>query len=333
MQQAATPFSSTITSPFPCNLNPHVAELDRIGIAWAREHKLLSSAQVEAVRAVKAHYLLAWAYPTAAIEPLALLHRWNMWLLVWEDRASESDLADQPAQLHALHQRLLAVAAQPATAPATTAIERAFADLCRRLQARLQPVWMERFSASLATVFRSWEWEAENRAYGRMPDEATYIAWRYDTGALGPYLALTSIIATYALPPSVTDHPTVQRLTSSICLLVGLANDLISAPKEREVGDPHNLILILERAHSWTPEQSLRYARERYETEVTAFLAMSAALPAFGPDQSACDLYIATLRNWLAATIAWGQASARYAPGVEDAGGGLQRERCVSSGG
>ncbi|MFN8568275.1 MAG: hypothetical protein U0Z44_12335 [Kouleothrix sp.] len=304
--------------PFPSATNPHAAVVEERAIEWGRRFKIITDNRVlHAVRAAKAGWLVAWAYPHAPIEALQLIADWNIWLLIWEDRCSSPELGTQPERLEAIHARFLAILSGAPSTAQDGPLEHGLRDLRERMLAQTTYQWLQQFYQSILEVFDSWVWEATNRARGTKPDLETYLRMRPSTGALPPYLHFLALTDQVFLPRKVHEHPYVYQLTLMANNIICWSNDLFSFDKERHEGELHNLVLILQDHMQLSLQASAQHVAQLHNAEVEAFLNLAAHVHAFSDLNANLNQYVALLRNWIRANMNWAAISGRYNPPME----------------
>ena len=299
--------------PFLTVINPHADVVEAQAIEWGRRFRLITNDHIlHAVRATKAGWLVAWAYPHADREALQLIADWNIWLLIWEDRSGSPEIGAQPERLKAIHTRFLEILSGAAAEPAEGPLEHGLQDLRQRLLQKTTMHWLGQFQQSVLEVFDSWVWEATNRSLGNMPNVETYLRMRPTTGALNPYLHFIAITDQLHLPRAVRDHPYIHRLTLMANNIICWSNDLFSFHKELQHGDVHNLVLILQHHNQLSLHDAAQHVVQLHNAEVSAFLDLAARAPAFSHLHAHLDRYVAMLRHWIRANMNWATVSGRY---------------------
>lgn len=299
--------------PFPSAINPHAELIEQQSIEWGCQQGIIFGRAIHAVRASKAGHLVAWAYPRAQRDHLQLVADWNIWLLIWDDWCGSMGIGTNPFQLKASLDRFLAILEGAAAAPADGPMGASLANLRDRLCAQGGRRWMRRFVDSVAEVFEVCIWEAENRAYERLPTVAEYLEKRPIAGALYPYLELADITEQIDLPAEVRAHPLIRRLTLAANNIICWANDLVSLEKDIQEGEFHNLIILIQKEQRLSISQATKRVIDLHNAEVQMFLTTSTQLPSFGAAVDR-DLarYIAVLTHWMRANMNWIAVSGRY---------------------
>ncbi|HEU4326503.1 MAG TPA: hypothetical protein VFS21_25400 [Roseiflexaceae bacterium] len=302
--------TTTLILPFTAPLNPYTSTLNDTVLPWALDRKMLRVAEVSHIRHAHVDRLVGWAYPHASKDALTVIHHWNLWLVLWEDYASGAGHSAALAQLRLQHRRFRAVLARRSAG--NTPMERGLADIVAMFAKRLPPRWLRQFASTATNMLVSWEWEAQNRAQGLVPDVASYLAMRPVTLALLPYLDLLALELGRPLAPSARAQSLLQKAVLHASLVIALANDLVSLDKELHADDGHNLVRILMDTEGHDLETSQRMVIARHNTEMARFQISCATLVTHHGSDTDALLMMRTLKHWIAANMQWSAVSSRY---------------------
>lgn len=305
---------SVLWCPFPEAIHPAAARVQQTTTQWAQEFGLLRSRR-ECERFARGEYgiLMARAYPTAREEDLQLIADWNSWTFLLDDQFDEHSVGFDPHALEQLSDRILAILGGAAPSPSAPATFHALHDIACRLRARRDDMWMERFGACVRASLAAGQWEAGNRAAGRMPREREYRHMRLFTSGVFCYLTLIELAAQIALPDAIVHHPAVQYLAQTTNRVICWSNDLFSLLKEVARRDVHNLVIILQHERQLSLDSAVQEVTVDHDAEVEAFQHGRAQLPSFGAaHDDAVQRYVDGMQAWMRANMDWSLATGRY---------------------
>jgi 5-epi-alpha-selinene synthase len=224
----------------------------------------------------------------------------------WDDAPPESLAAAQSLLLSSLR------GTRPASSVANPLVA-ALDDIRRRMLELGSEAWIQRFSQSIADYFKACVWEARNKAEQSLPDSVSYIRMRELTGAVQPSFELAGVLRLAELPPEMMEEPILKRLSLLANHSICWSNDIISLAKELEVGEMHNLVLIIQREQGVGMEEALQRAATMHDAEVRAFLELEQQLPSWGEQlDHGVRRYVDVLRCWMRANMDWSLDSERY---------------------
>ncbi|MFJ1675397.1 MULTISPECIES: hypothetical protein [unclassified Streptomyces] len=272
--------------------------------------------------------LMARAYPYAELSELSLVTDWISCMLVLDDQFDETRLGTEPDRLRRVCATVLGWLPPEGVPPVadplgedsfTAAFRPAFHDLWERTCACTSPVWRERYTAHIAAFFETCIWEAGNRSAGRLPAVDEYLRMR--GCALMPYLDLVEIARHWEVPEAVYGLPEFAEMNQALSDADLWTNDLFSCEKEALLGDPHNLVLVHQRAHGTDLQTAADAVARMIQVRVDRFTELAAgcfenARRAGGDDriQEALERHVEGLRNWLSGQLQWRFETGRFDP-------------------
>ena len=285
--------------PFPPRINPLADVAGRETLRWAASFGLIeptNGSSARALGAAAAGRLAGRLRPDAPLEELSVVSDLYAWMFLEDDRRDETAEGFSPHGLSEGDARFLAILeasaartrrppAQPQR-PGDGPAEEALLDLARRLFGRAPSAgWRRRFVRAFSAYLAATAWEAQNRARGETPDEASYRRMRPLTAGLGIDDELLHWGESTRQPLEALSDPDVRRLLASSALVVCWANDLYSLPKELARGERHNLVVVLARARGVPIDEAFARAARAHDEEVASFLALKGRV--LGPRASA----------------------------------------------
>ncbi|UQA61063.1 terpene synthase family protein [Polyangium aurulentum] len=303
--------------PFPSRINPSVERANDYSVDWVRRMELVPAFMSELTfRMIKVAELSGRTFAEAGPEALELITAWNSWLHFWDDQCDEADIGRRPEMVAARESRFMRILRGDGLRPDDGPIALALHELCKRMRAMASADWMERFIHRVSEYFEACVWEAKNRATHKVPDVATYILRRRQSGAVYTEFVLFEIALGVVLPKEAREHPVIERLSRMANNVVSWSNDVISFDKEMERGDFHNLPLVLQSEHRISLQEAVFRAAGFVECEVRSFIEWEAAIPTFGPQvDPGVRTYVSFLRDWMRGNIDWSLKSGRFRPG------------------
>lgn len=175
--------------------------------------------------------------------------------------------------------------------------------------------WCAAFARHYFDYLSACEWEAANRANGRVPSVDEYPAKRRDAGAIWPSLDLLEYVADAPLDPSLRDHALLIDIRTACADVVCWTDDLLTVAKERAHGDVHNLVIVLEQATRSDERKALENVARKIESRIADFEALRKKMFAMNLNshaRSALSRYVDGLHHWMRGHLEWGLQTIRY---------------------
>lgn len=315
--------TANIYCPFSFQVNPRLGEIVESSIAWLERCRLVpDGAGLARFRAAHVPHLMCHARPEAGAEELL----WSAKLLCWG--VALDDLIDHqlwreplPSIRAAMRQcaSVLAVdgivpidqlRAQPLQCPSLVlALHELWTDLVPRTDAG----WRARFAHDLESYLLSQVSEVENRIGPRTPDLKTYLVLRRSTGMEPALLDLVEYDLGLWLSPAVVSSPELQALRRAAEDYVDWVNDLYSWNKECMVGDPHNIVAVLQHHQRCELPDAVERACRMIASAARSVLEMGRRLLDLVPEHSPdLERYTASLQHWLGGYCRWYDITRRY---------------------
>ncbi|GLZ30953.1 hypothetical protein Lesp02_31420 [Lentzea sp. NBRC 105346] len=240
-------------------MNRHIwAAHDRM-FDWLAAHGMLpSTGNLSVLKGSRCDLLTGGFYPNADMPTLVLLDQFMGWGFVLDDQIDDADVGldrDRTAAVIAEFVDILNDTPPPRLTPAGTAL----ADWWARLTAvSTEESWRRQFVHSTVAWLETMPLEARHWADGYVPGFDEYLAYRHLSIASWPYSDLCEIADHAELPGPVRELPAFAEMRLAMAHHVGLANDVISYEKQRDVGRQHDAITILCHETGCTPAEGLR---------------------------------------------------------------------------
>jgi len=305
-----------LSFPFEGEINPHADIAERHSMDWVRHFDLLkTSSAFKKFDAGKFWLFSAMAYPTISQEDLLLTSDWMGWLFIQDDHFDESRVGRQTRRMQSYVEAALSHLRQPrlATVREDGALLASLSELWQRLRIRMDTDLAARFIMSFESYTTGCLWELENRAYGYIPTENEYIAIRRDTSGFRPCALMIEMTMGESLPPLAREHPIVRRMQDLTNDVLSWTNDLFSVEKEAKRKDIHNLVIILHHNNNMTLQEAIDTVAMRIDNAVQQFIELETALPIFTPETNTLvTRYVAGLKSWMSANLAWSIMTGRY---------------------
>lgn len=308
--------------PFQTRENPDADRAREHHIAWVSRFDLVRSpAALQRYRDWLLTDLAAYAYPDVQGEDLDLVTD-AVCLGFPLDDQFDGPLGWRPDEVARLSEELAAIAyREPGAAPGYDApITRAYVDVWERQARGMSASWRRRAADNWARFFRAYVAEARNKRDRVELREPEYVALRRLAVGTQSCFDLVERAHHFELPTEVYDSAECAVLRECAGDVIFLCNDVHSVERERARHDPHNIVLIRQRATGCSQATAVEQVRSTVRERVEGFLAVESRLPElcaeWGLDQrAAADLrtYADGLRCWMIGNQLWGVASARYA--------------------
>jgi hypothetical protein len=261
-------------------------------------------------------------YATAATPGrLRVATAWIGWLFLIDDQMDEGATGRDPRLARERLGPFAAMAAAMAAgegravSAAHAGLLDALADIWRPIAARMPAAWRGTFARHYRDYLAGCEWEAVNRACGRVPAEAEFLARRRDAGAIWPSLDLLEFAAAAPVPAPLRENRLLAGVRTACADVVCWTDDLLTARKERAHGDVHNLAFVLESATGCAPRDALEMVAGRISERLADFRELKGRLLRAVAGQhgwrSLC-LHVEGLEHWMRGHLEWGLETVRY---------------------
>ncbi|WP_052849460.1 terpene synthase family protein [Streptomyces avicenniae] len=318
--------------PFAAHRNPGADRARDHHLDWVRAHGLVAGeAALGRYRDWRLTDLASYAYPDATGDDLDLVTD-AVCLGFPLDDQFDGPLGRDPEAAARFAAGLAVIPTQPpGTPPALDApVARAYADVWRRSALGMSAAWRTRAAGNLARFFRSYVQETLNRARGVPLGEKAYVALRRHAVGTAPCFDLIERAGHFEVPAEAYESREMRLLTRCAGDVVFLCNDVHSLEREEAQGDPHNLVLIRQRARGCSRARALEDVTGLVRDRVELFMTLAARLPRLAAGQWRLDRHgraavarqLDGLRSWMAGNQRWGSVTARYAGGDGGAGVG-----------
>lgn len=298
-----------IRYPFPSRINQHAEAAQQHITAWVQEMGLLNTEKAwQRFHKAKFAYLVARAFPDAALHELCLIADFNTWLFILDDKCDEAAEGRKSDYLRSIMAGLTDILqtnayCRPGEGQPLSA---ALSSIWERMRTLSTPCWRLRFIQTVKDYFTACIWEAENRERGVIPSVEDYTRMRPYTGALLADIEAIEIIEKISLPRAVAEQALLQRMIQACNNLVCWTNDIFSCIKESRQGDVHNLVLVLQHHRNCSLQEAINEARGMLKEETAIFVALEKLLPLTG-QESDYELirFVAVLHAWITGNADW----------------------------
>ncbi|TWP54160.1 hypothetical protein FKR81_00925 [Lentzea tibetensis] len=294
-------------------MNRHIwAAHDRMFDWLTRFGMLPNSGNLSVLKGTRCDLLTGCYYPDADLRTLTLLDEFMGWGFVFDDQIDDAGCGLDADRTAAVVDEFVHVL-QDTPAAKLTPAGLALADWWERMTATsVQESWRQQFANSTILWLQTYALEARHWADGYEPTMEEYLTYRYLSIASWPYSDLTEIANHAELPAEVRALPAFQRMRLPMAMHVGLANDVISYEKQRDLGRQSDAITILMRESGCTAEEGLAevvsmvngHLAEFFVAEEQFLSQVRAA--GFAPEVQR-DAHIATqsLRTHIRSSVEW----------------------------
>lgn len=314
-------------------VSPWAREVESHTRSWVRAFDLVRSDRAkERFDKTAAGELAARVFASAVSSlKLATAADWIGWLFFLDDQLDEGPAGRDPAAANAFLRPLAEslcenLASRP---PDGSPLLAALSDVRDRVLPTMPEAWQGRFARHVADYFNGCEWEAANRAHGRVPRLEEFPSRRRTAGAIWPSLDLLEFVTDASIPDQVYEDPLFSELREAAADVVCWTDDVLTLDKERACGDVHNLVIVLEHATGCTAAVAMMRATDQIDSRLADFTMcerrleeMFGRIRADDAVQVATEKYVTGLRNWMRGHLDWGLRTIRY-HGVEHTPSGL----------
>ncbi len=329
----------------PSPVSPWTLQAEAYVRVWAAEFGLIRSPAAWSRFLGTAPGELSGLVYASATEPsrLAAATAWIGWLFLIDDQLDEGSVGKDPALVRDRLRPFAGLAAEMAAEPppgagvagaevrAGTAggpprvrLLAALTRVWHAIAPHMPADWRRTFARHYFDYLSGCEWEAGNRASGRIPPEPEYARMRRQAGAIWPSLDLLEYVAGAPLPGALRDDPLLAAIRTACADVVCWTDDLLTVSKERAHGDVHNLVIVLENAAGCDERAAVDMAARRVEARVADFgeLRRRVLVMDAGTDSAAGALHrhVAGLHHWMRGHLEWGLRTIRYDAGADSAG-------------
>jgi len=297
--------------PIDAAINPHYERARTESLAWVAEHRLLREpAALARFDRIGIAEFVARAYPLARYEDLRVVLDWTLWGFLADDQ--HDDLVRRPELLRARYLEHAEVL-EHGMSDHITGMHAALADVRDRVLDRSHPGCLRRFAEAARDWFGSMQVETENRVRTTPPSIAAYLRLRELTVGMYTEYALFDVTHQLRTDDGFWIEPDVRRLMTMAANIIGWANDVFSFAKEREAGDPHNLVLLFGAEMGLAERDAVERSILMHDREMIRFLELEQGVRARAwIDPALSEPFLQLLRAWIRGNLDWALASERY---------------------
>lgn len=252
--------------------------------AWARHFGLVrGEAAIARHRAWRAEDVAAMWYLHAEGDELNLGADIFGWFLLFDDQFDGPRGESPEAAAQVIDEVIGAMAPGAAGRAGLSPAAAAFADLWARERQGMSPAWRERAERNWREYLRTYVAEAENRRRRAALSVREYMALRDKSGVMYVLLDTLERVGRYEVPGAIYQSAELRGMYDVCVQTVNVVNDVLSLAKEEARGDPHNLVLVLERERRCDRAAAIGEVQAMVRGWTDQFLAAEASLP------RACD--------------------------------------------
>lgn len=259
--------------PFPyAGMNRHIwAAHDRM-FDWLTGHDLLPNASnLSVLKGSRCDLLSGCFYAEADLPTLELLDQFMGWGFVVDDQVDDGVAGLDAPRVRAVVEEQVAVLNDSPPTPLTP-LGTALADWWKRTKAISSASWRRQFVDSTTRWLRTLIIETDDLSIGRTPDMDEYLSYREHSIATRTYSGLCELGNHAQLTDSVRALPAYERMRTTMCTQVALANDVLSFDKQRDVGRQTDAITILVHTRGCSVDQAMRTVAAMADEQLHAFL-------------------------------------------------------------
>ena len=269
--------SLTFQLPFPARESEYGEEAGARNLAWALRHGLVIESDHSRYFAASIPLLMSRWLPDASLDGLVLGIDALSFAFLLDDQF-DSPLGNDPGRV-ASECAILTSVLDGRGGENANPLSRAFSDIWTRETVNRSAPWIARAAIHWRWFFEACVEEATNRATGATQTVEGYLRLRRKSGVV--YMMIDLIEASYSFETTSDDRAIghTQNLLRLACDIVGTLNDLYSLDKEVTRGDPHNLVLVLERQNATTRAAAIDHSVALVLCWSEQFLEQAKTLP------------------------------------------------------
>lgn len=303
--------STTLFCPIAPAISKHFARARTESLAWVAEHRLVrDEARLQAFDRLGIADFVARAYPDAEYDALRVVLDWTLWGFLADDQ--HDALVRRPELLRARYLEHAEVLEHGMT-DHVTGMHVALADIRDRVLAQSHAGCLRRFAEASRDWFESMGQEIDNRVRHTPPSLAQYLRLRERTVGMYTEYALFDVTHGLRTDDEFWIDPDVRRLMAMAANIIGWANDVFSYAKEREAGDPHNVVLLYTIEMGLDDAAAVGRTATMHNREMLRFLELEASVRAQRwTSPELMDPFLGLLRAWIRGNLDWALASDRY---------------------
>lgn len=265
--------------PFPPRINAHAESAGQRHLEWARRFGLVrSESAIERFRSWRPADVASMWYLHATGGDLDLGADIFGWFLVFDDQF-DGPRGDRPDASAAVIDEVLSVFAPGKTARRLSPAAAAFADIWAREKEGMSRAWQERAARNWQEYLKTYVTEAVNRSQRADLSVQEYMQLRDKSGVMYVLLDTVERIGRFELPAAVYQSPALQTMYDMTVQVINIVNDVLSLTKEESRGDPHNLVLVLEREKRCSRSAAIKEIQGMVRAWTDRFLQHEARMP------------------------------------------------------
>jgi hypothetical protein len=307
-----------LLGPGPSPVSPWAADAEAYAQNWASEFGIIQSESAwRRFRDTGPGELAALVYATATQrDRLEVAAAWIGWLFLIDDQLDEGTTGKDPSLTRDRLRPLAEMAMGGARPVRRTPLLAALADVWDRIVPYMPQAWRDKFIRNFLDYLRGCEWEARNRALGRVPLLEEFPGKRREAGAILPSLDLLEFVSESPLPDDARSLRQLAEISAACADVVCWSDDLMTVEKEHANGDVHNLVIVLEFATGCGRREAIDMVSRRIEARISVLgeAQQRLLIPKTGDSAAGKALvgHLAGLRHWMRGHLEWGLRTIRY---------------------
>ena len=116
------------------------------------------------------------------------------------------------------------------------------------------------------------------------------------------------------MPDEVIESPTCVACRTAAADVACAINDLLSLNKERQAGEQHNLVLVLQREFNCDLTEAIAQTHAWIDARLNAYLAARVRLLEAHAQVSGIESYVQGIENLMRGSVDWSMETSRYRP-------------------
>ena len=306
--------------PFVAHVNPNADKIHASHLEWLTTNGILPKEAAARYEAWKLTEYTAVTYPWASADDLKTAADLYGWLSLFDDYldgSKQRSLAETRTKCAAITAVIHGQA--PTADPAADPFVGSFADVWSRLSDGMSEYWLARHRRNWQAYLNCYAWENTARATAYTPPLEEYLEHRRWSSVMDATFDLIERFNRSELPRCAAEDPRFETLHLLAVRIVLVVNDVFSAEKEEEDGDPYALLKVLGHHENLTYNESLTRAKQLLAQTVEKYLDVERdylsswwhhGLPR--QEMTTLEALTTGMRVWFRGNIDWHLRTSRY---------------------
>ncbi|KAF2825788.1 putative pentalenene synthase [Ophiobolus disseminans] len=287
---------------------------------WLAQRLQLSNQATQKLEAGDFTWFAAVYMPSAPSNRFRIVSDWTNLIFYYDDLFDNGALKADPIRTQATVERLFAAVdgtitpADPCT-PGLDYVDKVQAahdDFWSRFRALASPTQRKHYHRTMVKFLRGAVQQVQDcsQEYGRSLNEI--MERRRDSVGMDPCFAMICFAYDLELPDEVFEHRTIGEIEALCCEIGGLQNDVVSYRKEESEDVNHNILAVC-RLQGMQTQEAHDFVGKLIDIRLERMIDLMSNLPYWGNTvDEQVEIYVAAIKNMIAANVHWSFRSQRY---------------------